>query len=57
MGLPTAVGCHFLLGDLPDPGMEPASPVAPVLAGRSFSSEISGKLNPGLSDSTIQSTA
>ena len=44
-------------GDLPNLGVEPASPVASVLAGGSFSSEPSGKLNPGLSDVTIQSTA
>ena len=25
-GKNTGVGCHFLLGDLPDPGIEPASP-------------------------------
>ena len=34
MGVPsknTGVGCHFLLLDLPDPGIKPASPVSPLL--------------------------
>ena len=30
-------------GDLPNPGMEPPSPVFPVLAGRFFTTELSGK--------------
>ena len=30
-------------GDLPDPGIEPASPVAPALAGRLFSTGPPGK--------------
>jgi len=29
--------------DLPDPGIEPASPVAPALAGRFFTTELPGK--------------
>ena len=32
----TGVGCHFLWGDLPDPGVIPACLVFPALAGRSF---------------------
>ena len=40
----TGVGCHFLLqGDLPDPGVEPASPEAPALAGRFCTTESLGK--------------
>ena len=40
----TRVGSHSLLqGDLPDPGIEPTSPVASVLAGGFFTSEPSGK--------------
>ena len=31
------------LGDLPDPGIEPRSPVAPALAGRFFTTERPGK--------------
>ena len=39
----TGVGCHFLLQvDLPDPGIEPASPLSPPLAGRFFNSEPPG---------------
>ena len=30
-------------GDLPDPGIEPTSPVSPALAGRFFSTEPPGK--------------
>ena len=30
-------------GDLPDPGTEPASPPAPALAGRFFTTELPGK--------------
>ena len=30
-------------GDLPDPGIEPASPAAPALAGRFFTTEPPGK--------------
>ena len=31
------MSCHFLLpGDLPDPGIETASPVSPALAGEFF---------------------
>ena len=37
-------GFHFLLqGNLPDSGIEQASPVAPELAGRFFNTEPSGK--------------
>ena len=40
-GKNTGVGCHFLHpGDLPDPGVEPASP---VLAGGFFTAEPPGK--------------
>ena len=43
-GKNTGVGCHFLLQrDLPDPGIEPASPVPPALAGRFFTPEPPGK--------------
>ena len=31
------------LGDLPDPGIEPISPVSPALAGRFFTTEPPGK--------------
>ena len=31
------------MGDLPDPGVEPVSPVSPSLTGRLFSTEIPGK--------------
>ena len=41
MGLLSQEYCSGLLcpppGDLPDPGIEPASPVSPALAGRFFS--------------------
>ena len=30
-------------GDLPDPGIEPSSPVSPALAGRFFTTERPGK--------------
>ena len=30
-------------GNIPDPGMEPASPVSPALAGEFFTTEIPGK--------------
>ena len=30
-------------GDLPDPGIDPVSPVAPALAGRLFTTELLGK--------------
>ena len=33
----------FPSGDLPDPGIQPESPVAPVLAGRFFTTEPPGK--------------
>ena len=45
-------GLLFLCpGDLPDPGIEPTSPLSPALAGRFFTSEPPGKaftktLNP-----------
>ena len=35
-GKNTAVGCHALLQDLPDPGIEPVSLRSPALAGRFF---------------------
>ena len=39
----TGVSCHFLLQVfLPDPGIEPASPLSPALASRFFNSEASG---------------
>ena len=38
------MGCHFLLqGNLPDPGIEPMSPLSPALAGRFFTTGPSGK--------------
>ena len=44
LGKNTGVGCHFLLqGNLPDPGIEPTSPVSPALAGRFFITEPPGK--------------
>ena len=43
-GKNTGVGCHFLLGgDLPDPGIEPASLVSPALAGRFFTTSANWK--------------
>ena len=40
----TGMGCQFLLlGDLPDPGIEPKSPVAPALQVDSLLAEPSGK--------------
>ena len=40
----TGVGCHFLLwGDLPDPGIEPESPMPPALPAGSLPAEPSGK--------------
>ena len=43
-GKNTGVGCHaFLRGNLPNPGIEPVSPVAPALAGGFFTSEPPGK--------------
>ena len=42
----TEVGCHFLLqGNLPNPGIEPASPASPASAGGFFTSEPPGKPN------------
>ena len=40
-------------GELPDPGMEPVSPVSPALAGRFFTAEPPGK--PNLCDITAHS--
>ena len=37
-------------GDLPDPGMEPVSLVSPALAGGSFTTEPSGKLDDVIKD-------
>ena len=38
------LGCHFLLqGDLPDPGIEPASLASPALAGGLFTTAPCGK--------------
>ena len=40
----TGVGCHFLSpGDLPDPGIEPMSPMSPALQVVSLPVEPSGK--------------
>ena len=35
-GKNTGVGCHFLPGDLPDPGIEPSSLTSPALQADSF---------------------
>ena len=47
MGFPgksTGVGCHFLLqGDLPDPGIKPASSASPTMAGGFFATAPPGK--------------
>ena len=43
-GKNTGVDCHFLSpGDLPDPGIEPMSPVSPALQADSLPAEPSGK--------------
>ena len=43
-GKNTGVGCHFLLqGSLPDPGIKPASPASPALAGGFFTIESPGR--------------
>ena len=43
-GKNTGVGCHFLSpGDLPDPGIEPRSPMSPALQVVSLPAEPSGK--------------
>ena len=36
LGKNTGVGCHALPGDLPNPGIKPASLTAPALAGEFF---------------------
>ena len=44
-GKNTGVGCHFLLqGNLPDPGIEPASLVSPALTGGFFTSASLGQI-------------
>ena len=43
-GKNTRVGCHFLLqGNLPNPGIEPMSPVSPALAGGFITTEPPGR--------------
>ena len=42
-GKNTGVGCHALFQDLPDPGMEPMSPVSPALQADSSPTEPPGK--------------
>ena len=43
-GKNTGMGCHFILqGNLPDPGIEPVSPAAAVLAGGFFTTQTPGK--------------
>ena len=43
-GKNTGVGCHFPSPrDLPDPGIEPMSPVSPALVGLLFTTEPPGK--------------
>ena len=45
------MNAHWILegvptpGDLPNPGIEPASPVSPALAGRFFTTEPPGNLS------------
>ena len=40
----TDVGCHFFIpGDVPDPGIKPASLASPALTGRFFTTEPPGK--------------
>ena len=41
------------LGDLPDPGMEPESPVPPALAGRFFTTGPPGKSSPNLQEKIV----
>ena len=41
------------LGDLPDPGIKPTSPVAPTLAGGIFTTETVGKTYPSLTQITF----
>ena len=41
-------GLPFPSPDLPDPGIEPASPVSPALAGELFTTEPPGKPIPRL---------
>ena len=41
------------LGDLPNPGIEPASPAAPALAGGFFTTETPGKTYPSLTQTTF----
>ena len=42
-GKNTEGGCQYSPGDLCDPGIKPASPVAPALAGGFFTTEPPGK--------------
>ena len=42
-GKSTGVGCHFLSGDLPYPGVESESPMFLALTGRFFTTEPPGK--------------
>ena len=42
-GKNTEGGCQYSPGDLSDPGIKPASPVAPALAGGFFTTEPPGK--------------
>ena len=49
-GKNTGVGCHSLLGDLPDPGIEPTSP---ALVGKFFATEPPGKPSNELSTSQM----
>ena len=37
-------------GDLPDPGIEPMSPVSPALAGGCFTTEPPGKPHPSVTE-------
>lgn len=46
----TGVGCHSLLGDLPDPGIEP---VSPALVGKFFATEPPAKPSNELSTSQL----
>ena len=58
MGFPTQEYWSVLLfpppGDLPNPGIKPASPVAPALAGRFFTTEPMGSSRRKYTEKNIQ---
>ena len=43
-------------GDLPDPGIEPTSPMPPTLAGRFFTTEPLGKQSAWVAHKTVTQT-